>query len=84
MQNAPLLCLDILSKEPLPINSGSGAAMNALQFRRSWKHCDKSLATVSLKQSVYEDAPAYDLILSVAIKTHAIITSGLKTEKERR
>jgi hypothetical protein len=79
MQNAPLLCLDNLSKEPLPITPGSGAAMKALHFRRSWKHCGESPATVSLKQSVYVNAPAYNLILSEATKTHTIITSGLKT-----
>jgi hypothetical protein len=77
------LCLDNLSKEPLPITPGSGAAMKALHFRRSWKHCGESLAAVSLKKSVSVDAPAYDLILSEAIKTHAIITSGLNTGKRK-
>jgi hypothetical protein len=75
------LCPDNLIKEPFPITPGSGAAMKALHFRRSWKPCAKSPAAASLKQSAHYDAPACDLFLSEALKTRKIITYRLKTAK---
>jgi hypothetical protein len=75
------LCLDNLSQKPFPIIPGSDAAMKALHFRRSWKPCGKSPAAASLKQSAHNDAPACDLFLSEALKTHTIITYRLKTAK---
>jgi len=77
------LCLDFLNKEPFPIIPGSGAAMQALHFRRSWKHCGDPPAAAALKQNVYPGAPACDLISPRAIRTQAIRTSVIKNRKKK-